>query len=181
MMAHDYPVTILRKPERIHLHQQQLGILVDGADIATAFERYREEETRILARYQELEITPPPPPGKGRGGGGREPLRPFMIKSAVVLVVVLVPTILLGAAIREAPRVMAYNLPTALQRVIDTGRGAFETVLDRLEKMSPKSREALRKDMRRLAQNLEPVVGELRPLLTGPPPENQETTPRKPE
>lgn len=165
--APEYPVTLIRHTGRFVLHQPRLGLLVSGPTLEEAWNAYREREEGYLAQCRELGLAVPDPQPTAPPSAG-EWRRRFWMKSGVALLLVLLPTVLLGAALRELPRLAAAQAPIAFSRLVDTGRLAMEGSARRLAGMSEESREALRRDVRAMAQGLRPVVEELAVLFPEP-------------
>ncbi|MBF0625692.1 MAG: hypothetical protein HQL82_12890 [Magnetococcales bacterium] len=179
-----YPATLIRQGDTWHLVQQELGILLRGADPGSLLAQCEQQAADKLAHFAQLQLAPPPPPAAPRPGGSllERRLSPGMRRFLKQLVLVLVLAIFLGAAIRDAARITLLQLPAASGKAIGAAVGQLDALITQLAALPPERQEAVAAKLRRGLTALSPVTRTLREALVaecpGPAPDPMPAGPR---
>ena len=162
--AADYPVQIIHREDRFLLHQPHFHVLVEADDVGEGYARVEAELARLIAKYRDIGVDPPPLDDKDPTVSWRR-MKPFLIKAAVIGFVLLVPSLMIGSAIRELPHRAVLASPHAVRSVLHAGREAVIGLGDHLASMPPERRVLLKEDIRRFVEAVRPYLQEFRPLL----------------
>jgi hypothetical protein len=147
-----FPLHVHRLNGRHVVRQPQLGVLVEGEDAAAALRDAMAEVDRRVALYAELG-EPLPRPAAPPPSAARTWLRP--------LVLVLLPTILIAAALREIPRNLTAMAPHLGSGVVHGAVGALDHARAQYAAMSADRKEELRRELAAMAGDFAPLLSAL--------------------
>jgi hypothetical protein len=164
--AADYPVQIIRQDGRFLLRQPHFHVLVEADDVSEGYARVEAELARLIAKYQDIGADTPPLDDADLIVSWRR-MKPFFVKAAVIGFILLVPSLMIGSAIRELPHRAILASPHAVRAVLHAGREAVIGLGDHLTSLPPERKKLLKADIRRFVDSVRPYLREFEPLFEG--------------